>query len=131
MASCALSPQGHTTPQHERLRRRADFTACYDRGKRYYSEHFLVFLLAGSSPAGKTRIGLAVSRKVGKAVVRNRVKRLLREFFRLHANLLPLRADLVMVAKKNAGSAVLDLWCVRAEIVPLLRRMAAIRECDS
>lgn len=131
MAFCALLSQGHTTPQHERLRRRADFIACYYRGKRYYSEHFLVFSLAGFSSTGKTRIGLAVSRKVGKAVVRNRIKRLLREFFRLHADLLPLRADLVTVAKKNAGSAALDLERVRGEIVPLLRRMAAIGEHNS
>ncbi|MDR2055953.1 MAG: ribonuclease P protein component [Desulfovibrio sp.] len=126
-----MPPQGRATPQHERLRRRADFLACYDKGKRYHSEHFLVFLLAGAPSAGRTRIGLAISRKVGKAVVRNRIKRLLREFFRLQGDLLPLRADMVTVAKKNAGSAVLDLGRVRAEIAPLLRRMAANGECGS
>jgi ribonuclease P protein component len=131
MASCVLPPQGRPTPQHERLRRRADFIACYDKGKRYHSEHFLVFLFAEASSAGKTRIGLAVSRKVGKAVARNRIKRLLREFFRLHAGMLPLRADMVTVAKKKAGSAALDLGRVRAEIAPLLLRMAANRECGS
>ncbi|MDR3357938.1 MAG: ribonuclease P protein component [Desulfovibrio sp.] len=128
MASCFLPSQGRAAPRHERLRRRTDFTACYDRGKRYHSEHFLVFLLAGDWTAEKTRVGLAVSRKVGKAVARNRIKRLLREFIRLHAALLPPRADMVTVAKKNAGSAALDLGRVRAEIVPLLRRMAAIRD---
>jgi ribonuclease P protein component len=131
MAPRAPLSQGRIAPRHERLRRRADFIACYDGGKRYHSEHFLVFLLAGVPSAGKTRIGLTVSRKVGKAVVRNRVKRLLREFFRLHAGPLPARADMVTVAKKKAGSAALDLERVRAEISPLLRRMAATGERDS
>jgi ribonuclease P protein component len=112
----------------EKLRRRADFIACYDRGRRHYSEHFLIYSLAGSSSEAKTRLGLAVSRKVGKAVARNRIKRLLREFFRLHAALLPGRIDMVAVAKKNAGSAGLDLARVSVEIVPLLRRMAVSGE---
>ena len=125
MAFCALNLQENETLQPKKIRRRADFIACYDRGKRHYSEHFLVYLLAGDSADAKTRLGLTVSRKVGKAVVRNRVKRLLREFFRLHAVLLPHHADIVTIAKKNTGNANLNLGRVKAEIIPLLRRMAA------
>ncbi|MDR3319561.1 MAG: ribonuclease P protein component [Desulfovibrio sp.] len=128
--TCSFHSQGtpeHSVPQPEKLRRRADFLACYDRGSRHYSEHFLVFLLAGATDDAKTRLGLAVSRKVGKAVVRNRIKRLLREFFRLHANALPARADLVAVAKKNAGSDGLNLERVKMELWPLLRRIARNR----
>lgn len=106
-----------------RLRRRADYTACYERGRRYHTEHFLVFVLMREQAGACTRTGLAVSRKVGNAVVRNRVKRLLREFFRLHSDLLPVQADVVAVAKKHTGSAALDLSRVSAEFVPLLRRL--------
>jgi ribonuclease P protein component len=128
MASRDLSLQENKIPQSEKLRRRADFVACYDRGKRHYSEHFLVYALAGGKPCARTRLGLTVSGKVGKAVVRNRIKRLLREFFRLHADLLPRHTDMVAVAKKNAGAAGLDLARVKAEFFPLLRRMAAGKE---
>ena len=91
---------------------------------------FVSFRLRGSRLPEKRASGWRFPAR-GKAVVRNRIKRLLREFFRLHADLLPLRADLVTVAKKNAGSAALDLERVRGEIVPLLRRMAAIGEHTS
>ncbi|MDR1776705.1 MAG: ribonuclease P protein component [Desulfovibrio sp.] len=124
MASDPTRAQEHASRPLERLRRRADFAACYDRGKRHYSEHFLVFSLAGVLPDAKTRLGLSVSRKVGGAVTRNRIKRLLREFFRLHAGTLPQKTDVVAVVKRNTGCSGLDFAQVNAEMEPLLRRMA-------
>jgi ribonuclease P protein component len=50
-----------------------------------------------------SRLGLAVTRRLGKAVQRNRVKRLLREFFRRHKSKLPPR-DLVIMAKSGANA---------------------------
>ena len=114
----------HILPRQLRIRRRGEFTACYERGRRYHTEHFLVFVLPRACPGLRARTGMAVSRKVGKAVVRNRVKRLLREFYRLHREELPVEADIVTVAKKHAGEAALDYARVAAELLPLLWRVA-------
>lgn len=107
-------------PKAARIRRRAEFTLCYERGRRLYTAHFLLFLLPGPG----RRTGMAVSRKVGNAVTRNRVKRLLREFFRLHAGLLP-PGDVVAVARRQAGCAGLDLASVTAELLPLFAERAS------
>ena len=75
--------------------------------------------LYGPAKTGPVR----VSRKVGKAVTRNRVKRLLREFFRLHRALLPEHLDIVAVAKKHTGAADLSQERVNAQLLPLLQRL--------
>lgn len=109
-------------PRALRLVRRPDFLACYERGRRYHSAHFVIFVLARAQ--GESRVGMAVSRKAGHAAARNRLKRLLREFYRLHREALPVDADIVTVAKKQAGEAGLNLRAVAAELLPPLRRAA-------
>lgn len=127
-----------TLPRQSRIRRRVEFTACYERGRRYHTEHFLVFALSRKQHGVCTRTGTAVSRKVGNAVVRNRVKRLLREFFRLHCDALPVETDIVTVAKRHAGTAALDLSAWRPNFCPccggwrVLNRSVHVQvECDA
>ena len=112
-------------PRQSRIRKQAEYSACYERGRRYHTEHFLVFVRPRENGAC-TRMGMAVSRKVGKAVTRNRVKRLLREFFRLHRALLPEHLDIVAVAKKHTGAADLSQDRVNAQLLPLLQRLPGL-----
>ncbi|MCR5562175.1 MAG: ribonuclease P protein component [Desulfovibrio sp.] len=92
-----------TYPKRVRLLRKADFTLCYEKGLRWHTPHFLLFVRYAFSERSESRTGMAVSKKVGKAVVRNRIRRLLREFFRLHGEQLPRHADIAVVAKKHAA----------------------------
>lgn len=83
----------------DRLRRRRDYLRVQAQGRRLHSRHFGVTLAPAETPA--PRLGLVVTRRFGKAARRNRMKRLLREFFRRHKSLLPSQ-DLVIMAKKGA-----------------------------
>ena len=83
-------------PRSCRLRSRREFVEVYDKGLRVGSSSFSVFGLLND--LGYCRLGFAVSRKVGGAVKRNRVKRLLREIFRRHRAGLEPPLDLVINA---------------------------------
>ena len=67
----------------------------------FAGRHFIFYWVERDTPGGK--LGLAVSRKVSNAVVRNRVKRYLREFYRTHRPTLLKEAYLVMVARPSAA----------------------------
>ena len=82
-----------------RLRHRQDFLRAQAQGKRLHTRHFGITLAPMAE--GHPRLGLVATRRLGKAVRRNRVKRLLREFFRRHQTGLPA-FDLVIMAKKGA-----------------------------
>jgi ribonuclease P protein component len=100
----------------QRLRRRADFVRVQASSKRVSTPHFL-FLFdptpAHTHDVASARIGFVVSKKVGCAVVRNRVKRVAREAFRLTPGLFPAGIDVVMIARN--GSESLGLAEVQAE----------------
>ncbi|UCG11132.1 MAG: ribonuclease P protein component [Deltaproteobacteria bacterium] len=102
--------------KHERLRRQKDFQLAYRYGIRRHTEHFTIILRPNALQFA--RLGVTVSKKVGNAVKRNRVKRYLREFFRLHKHRLPPSHDLVIIAKQEA--ATLAYHNVREELAALL-----------
>lgn len=64
-----------------------------------------------------------MTRKVGTAVRRNRIKRVLREFFRVNQQVLPGATDIVVVPKRGLDAGQVDLAMVVAELLPLLPRL--------
>ena len=103
-------------PSVYRLRRRKEFNETWNRGKKYHTDHFIVIIL--ENKLGPTRLGITASRKVGGAVQRNRVKRLLREVFRTNYPVLKHPVDFSIIAKK--GSTSLTYEEVQSEIKHLL-----------
>ena len=96
-------PKSERFERHERLRRSDEFRRVQRGGLRCAGE--FVVVLGKRGEQAWTRIGLTVSRKVGKAVIRNRVKRRLREIFRRNKSHFPPAMDLVLIARPAAASA--------------------------
>ena len=102
--------------KYERLRRRKDFELAFSHGSRRHTKNFTIILR--SNELQFSRLGVTVGKKVGNAIKRNRVKRYLREFFRLHKHKLPPSHDVVIIAKENA--ATLAYNDVRDELAAVL-----------
>jgi ribonuclease P protein component len=110
-------------PKSRRLRKRADYLAVQRTGNTQHSRYFVVVCECRVGDQKEGRLGITVSKKVGNAVIRNRVKRVVREFARTttHADpapgalasrgWLPPRLDVVVIAKRAAATAsTARLW---------------------
>lgn len=84
-----------------RLRSRVEFTQLSRTGTKLYLKNFIIIYHDASTSV--SRLGITVSRKVGNAVQRNRIKRLLREFFRNNRDSFPL-ADYNIIARSGAAA---------------------------
>ena len=104
-------PGTQAFPRQERLTRKRDFETAFKTGRKSVGAAFVCYVVRRESQGRK--FGFAVSRKVGTAVVRNRVKRYLREFFRTHRAQIDEDALIVVVARPAAANANFD-QCVRA-----------------
>lgn len=84
-----------------KIRKNVEFRAIYRRGKSF--SNALLVLYIYKNRKNVNRIGISVSKKVGKSVIRNRVKRLIKESYRLNRNGLNIGYDLVFIARNAAN----------------------------
>jgi ribonuclease P protein component len=95
--------RGLRFPREARLVRRGEFDAVYRGGKRRSSSHFTVFVRANQKPL--SRFGFSIKKALGGAVVRNRIRRRLREIVRCHRQEIPAGWDIVVHPKKSVETA--------------------------
>jgi ribonuclease P protein component len=105
--------------QKHRLKTSDQFDRVFSQKRSTADRRLVVYAVANS--LGHPRLGLIVSRKVGPAVTRNRMKRLLREAFRLHLDELPSGVDLVVIPRR---STELTLEGMTASLTQLASRVA-------
>jgi ribonuclease P protein component len=115
-------------PPGRRLRQRRQFVRVQAEGRRVAGKHFLFFVRrqSDSDPtvvAAGARFGITVTRKIGNAVTRNRIKRIVREGCRRTAWSFPAGWDLVIVARSSAATA--DSRQAMDELGALARRLAS------
>jgi ribonuclease P protein component len=103
----------------QRLRSTRQFEAVYSRGARVHSSTLVLYGLLND--LGYPRLGITVSRKIGKAVIRNRVKRRIREIFRTRLQASGPGIDLVVNAKRPIVAA--SFLQIRQELQDGLARL--------
>ncbi len=111
------STGGEELCRHQRLRHRVDFQRCYRKGRRKHGS--VATLHFHPNEQQEARLGITASRKVGKAVVRHRIKRRIREIFRRfeHRSSLP-KMDIVVHLRPGTGGT--DFQTLQKEISTLL-----------
>jgi ribonuclease P protein component len=96
-------PGGRRRSRRQRLSRSAEFDRVYREGRSHANRYLVVYSFPRDGDEADPRLGVSVGRKVGGAVERNRVKRLLRDAFWACADELPDGHDFVVVARPEAG----------------------------
>ena len=106
----------HTLPKQHLLRTTGEFQLVYRTGRRLKGEGYGLIFLANALKYN--RLGISVHRKAGNAVRRNRIKRLIREAFRLHRDQFPPSADIVFTVRPEFTiDSLLDM---RTSVVRLI-----------
>lgn len=110
-------------PRTSRLLSRRQFLAVYQQGRKVACRDLVLF--AHPNDGGGCRLGITVTRKVGGAVVRNRLKRVLREAFRRHRSRLRPSVDVVINPRRSMLS--LQAEEVEAQLLSAFRRLSSSR----
>ena len=111
----------NTWGKERRILKRTDFTICYNSGVKLQSRFFIAFVCRKADQP-LSRVGFAVTKKVGNAVMRNRMKRLLREFCRKNQEILPKSTDIVFTPKKHIKIALYTYDSLYEELCGLLKK---------
>jgi ribonuclease P protein component len=105
-------------PKTRRLRTRTEYLSVQRLGRRWQGPHITLLVLP--SPAGRQRIGITVTTKIGGAVLRNRFKRRVREAFRTNqVGSLPGQ-DVVVIARAGVGAMTYE--ALVTELAGLMRK---------
>ncbi|MEW6355544.1 MAG: ribonuclease P protein component [Planctomycetota bacterium] len=108
-----------TFSKRDRLKNNVEFRKVFDNGVRLRGKRLTIYALENGLP--NSRLGLAVGKKVGNAARRNRIRRVLREAFRLNRAILPRGFDLVITPGRDLGEA--SLSAVQPDVVHLFEKL--------
>ena len=120
-----MQPRSETLPKEKRLAKRREFLHVYETGRKWFSRYCVVFAAPNERPY--SRIGITATKKLGKANVRNRLKRWTREVYRRQRDPLSLDSyslDVIVNVKPNAADARFEDY--RDDLQRALQR--AVRE---
>ena len=105
--------------RRQRIRSARNFAHIYKQRQQAGDNVLLIF--AARNPKQETRMGVSVSKKHGNAIKRNRLKRMLRESFRLSQHHLPSGLDLILIPRQNSGASLVDY---QSSLIGLVGKLA-------
>jgi ribonuclease P protein component len=123
-----VQPRPEALPKEKRLAKRREFLHVYETGRKLFSRYCVVFFAANDLPY--SRVGITATKKLGKANVRNKLKRWTREIYRRQRQPLGLdqnALDLVINVKPNAAAADFRDYSVDLERALLKIAAEAVR----
>ncbi len=107
----------------ESLKNNRDFQNVYKNGESFANKYLVMYVLENGT--GCNRLGISVSKKVGNSVVRHRVKRLIKESYRLHEGIFNSGLDIVVIARQSA--ATVGFFEVESALLHLAKRHEMIK----
>ncbi|NLO48551.1 MAG: ribonuclease P protein component [Clostridiales bacterium] len=106
------------------LKKNHEFKRVYTRGKSVASSHVVLYCLKNGYNAN--RLGITVGSKVGNAVIRNRVRRRLKEIYRISEDMFSKGWDLVLVSRVRAGEA--DFKEIRSDFLQVAAKLGLVKQ---
>ena len=107
-----------------RLKKNEDFRRVYQKKRSMANKLLIIYIL--KNKYGYNRVGFTVSKKVGKSVIRNRVKRLLRESYRLNEEKILQGYDIIFIARNTASKA--SYKKIENAMMHLFRKMKLVKK---
>ena len=108
----------------ESLKKNKDFQLVYKCGKSYANKYLVMYIKENNT--GKNRLGISVSKKVGNSVSRNRIKRLIKENYRLLEKDVKEKNSLVILWKKNVGKEQANFYTIKEDMYYILKKAEMI-----
>ncbi len=99
------------------LRKNSDFQEVYKSGKSYANKYLVIY--TSKNGTDRNRLGISVSKKVGNSVVRHRIKRLVKESYRLHEQMFNSGLDIAVIARQ--GSDACDYASIESALLHLMK----------
>ena len=109
-----------------KINKNYDFRIVYSRGKAVSNKLFVLYTYKNKKLIDTNRLGISVSKKVGKSVVRNRVRRIVYEIYRLNLHSLKTGYDIIFIAKSKSKDEVYTE--IERSIINLLKKGIMFRE---
>ena len=111
------------------LKNTSQFREVYEKGRSYANSLLVVYALAGDGEDQDQKLGISVSKKVGNSVVRHRVKRLIKESYRLNEGRFLTGYDLVYIARVSSNDK--SYRDIEKSLLHVSRKMKILGEADS